>query len=59
MIRHLSERFWEDEHLKTGMIWSTPHVRKADLWKTSGHLDFYAENVSPIEIEINSITSSR
>ena len=53
MIRHLSERFWEDEHLKNGYdLVYTPHIGKADLWKTSGHLDFYAENMySPIEIE--------
>lgn len=23
----------------------TPHVAKADLWKISGHLDFYKENM--------------
>ncbi|HOE69926.1 MAG TPA: threonine--tRNA ligase [Brevefilum sp.] len=53
MIRYLSERFWEDEHLQNGYdLVYTPHIGKADLWKTSGHLDFYAENMySPIEIE--------
>ena len=25
----------------------TPHVAKADLWETSGHLSFYAENMYP------------
>ncbi|MEN8233905.1 MAG: threonine--tRNA ligase [Actinomycetota bacterium] len=25
----------------------SPHVAKADLWKTSGHLDFYAEGMYP------------
>ncbi len=25
----------------------TPHVAKAQLWKTSGHLDYYAENMYP------------
>ena len=30
----------------------TPHVGKADLWKTSGHSDFYAENMyKPIDVE--------
>jgi threonyl-tRNA synthetase len=25
----------------------TPHLAKADLWQTSGHLDFYAESMYP------------
>ena len=53
MVRFLAERFWEDQHLKNGYDFVyTPHIGKADLWKTSGHLDFYAENMyAPIEIE--------
>jgi threonyl-tRNA synthetase len=53
MIRFLAERFWEDEHLQNDYEFVyTPHIGKADLWKTSGHLDFYAENMyAPIEIE--------
>ncbi len=26
----------------------TPHVAKSDLWQTSGHLDYYAENMYPL-----------
>ena len=26
---------------------STPHVAKSELWATSGHLDFYADNMYP------------
>ena len=53
MIRHLAERFWEDEHIENGYDFVyTPHIGKAQLWETSGHLGFYAENMySPIEIE--------
>jgi threonyl-tRNA synthetase len=52
-VRHIAERFWEDEHITHGYEFVyTPHIGKADLWKTSGHLDFYAENMyAPIEIE--------
>ena len=52
-VRHLAERFWEDEHIKHDYDFVyTPHIGKADLWKTSGHLDFYAENMyAPIQIE--------
>ncbi len=53
MVRHLAERYWEDEHLANGYDFVyTPHIGKSSLWETSGHLGFYAENMySPIEIE--------
>jgi threonyl-tRNA synthetase len=45
-IRGLIEDFWRAEHVKAGYdIIYTPHVGKADLWRTSGHLDFYSENM--------------
>ena len=52
-IRHLIERFWEDEHERSGYDFVyTPHIGKSSLWETSGHLGFYKENMySPIEIE--------
>ncbi len=53
LIRKMIEDFWRDEHLKRGYeMLITPHIAKRDLWKTSGHLDFYAENMySPMEID--------
>lgn len=53
MVRWLAERYWDDEHLANGydFVYS-PHIGKASLWETSGHLGFYAENMySPIDIE--------
>jgi threonyl-tRNA synthetase len=52
-IRFLAERFWEDEHINNGYEFVyTPHIGKSDLWETSGHLGFYADNMyAPIEIE--------
>lgn len=52
-IRRNIEDFWVNEHYKAGYkILYTPHIAKLDLWKTSGHLDFYRENMySPMEIE--------
>ncbi|KAG2433186.1 hypothetical protein HYH02_012728 [Chlamydomonas schloesseri] len=46
MVRHLIETFWKELHLQRGyqLVYS-PHIAKADLWKTSGHLDFYRENM--------------
>ncbi len=43
-IRRVIEDFWRSQHERRGYdILFTPHVAKLDLWKTSGHLDFYQE----------------
>ena len=53
MIRDIIETFWKKEHFKAGyQMLSIPHLAKIDLWKTSGHWDFYQENMySPIDID--------
>jgi len=53
MIRQVIEDYWRQEHYKGGYdIVFTPHIGKADLWKTSGHLDFYQESMyAPLDIE--------
>ncbi|MCP4272954.1 MAG: threonine--tRNA ligase, partial [Gammaproteobacteria bacterium] len=52
-IRNIIETFWREEHYKRGYeIVYSPHIAKIDLWKTSGHLDFYKESMfSPIEVD--------
>lgn len=52
-IRALIEEFWRQEHFRNGYdILYTPHVGKANLWETSGHLDFYKEGMyAPMEID--------
>ncbi|MGH9896652.1 MAG: threonine--tRNA ligase, partial [bacterium] len=52
-IRKQIEDFWRDQHLAGGYdIVYTPHIAKLDLWKTSGHTEYYKANMySPIEIE--------
>lgn len=46
MVRHLTEEFWKSTHLKNGyQLLYTPHIAKVDLWKTSGHFDFYRESM--------------
>ncbi|MGE0141775.1 MAG: threonine--tRNA ligase [Planctomycetota bacterium] len=45
-VRHKMEEFWRQEHLRGGYdIIYTPHIARSDLWRTSGHLDFYAESM--------------
>jgi threonyl-tRNA synthetase len=48
IVRKLIEDFWRNEHLKNGydLVFS-PHVGRAKLWQTSGHLDFYQEMMYP------------
>ena len=52
-LRCLMEQFGQAAHLMNGYQWVyTPHIGKADLWKTSGHLDFYQDSMySPIAID--------
>ncbi|RLN34578.1 threonine--tRNA ligase, chloroplastic/mitochondrial 2 [Panicum miliaceum] len=46
IIRHILEDSWKQIHLQYGYdLLYTPHVAKADLWKISGHIDFYKENM--------------
>ncbi len=53
IIRKVIEDFWKDEHIKRGyQFLYTPHIARVDLWKISGHWDFYRENMfSPMEVD--------
>ncbi|HBR18362.1 MAG: threonine--tRNA ligase [Deltaproteobacteria bacterium RIFCSPLOWO2_12_FULL_43_16] len=53
VVRSTIEDFWKKEHYRHGyQIIYTPHIAKVDLWKTSGHWEFYRENLySPMDIE--------
>jgi len=53
LMRYLIEEFWRKEHLKRGyQLVFTPHIARAHLWETSGHLSFYRESMyGPIMIE--------
>jgi threonyl-tRNA synthetase len=53
LIRRIIEDFWRAEHSKRGYdVVYTPHIAKLDLWKTSGHLEFYRDYLFPaMEIE--------
>jgi threonyl-tRNA synthetase len=48
-IRLLIENFWREQHVRHGyeLVYS-PHVARLDLWKTSGHVDYYRENMFPL-----------
>lgn len=45
-VRLLMEDFWRKVHLQRGYdLVYTPHVGRAKLWETSGHLSFFKENM--------------
>ena len=52
-MRTLIEDFWREEHFRAGYdIVYSPHIGKSTLWETSGHLNFYNENMySPMDID--------
>ncbi len=52
VIRRVIENFWIDEHRKRGYeLVYTPHIAKSDLWKISGHFDYYKENMYFFQID--------
>ena len=52
-IRNIIEDFWKKGHVRNDYsLIHTPHIAKLDLWKKSGHWDFYRENLySPMDVE--------
>src|SRR5712691_1313438 len=53
LVRKLMEDWLRDELLRRGYdLVYTPHIMRLDLWKTSGHTDFYRENMfGAVEVE--------
>jgi threonyl-tRNA synthetase len=52
-VRMQMENFWREEHVKGGYdIVFSPHVAKLDLWKTSGHTEYYKDGMfAPMDVE--------
>ena len=45
-VREIIEDFWRREHRLRGYdLVYTPHIGRSNLWETSGHLEFYKENM--------------
>ncbi len=53
LVRYLIEEFWRQRHLAHGYdLLFTPHMARLHLWETSGHTQFYRENMySPMEVD--------
>lgn len=51
ILRRIIEDFWKDVHLKNEYeLVVTPHIARSDLWRTSGHYDYYLENMYTMEV---------
>ncbi|HEU5359551.1 MAG TPA: threonine--tRNA ligase, partial [Candidatus Deferrimicrobiaceae bacterium] len=53
VVRRIMEDFWREEHAKAGyeLVFS-PHIARLDLWRVSGHLDYYRQSMfSSIGVE--------
>jgi threonyl-tRNA synthetase len=53
LLRHVVESFCKEEHIRHDYdLVNTPHIGRAQLWETSGHLDFYREGMySPMDVD--------
>ncbi len=51
-IKRLIENYWIEEHIKAGYhLVSTPHIARSHLWQTSGHNDFYRDNMFVLPVD--------
>ena len=52
-VRTIVEDYWRELHYRSGYdIVYSPHIGRAQLWQTSGHLDFYRESMyAPLEVD--------
>ncbi len=52
LVRMLVEDYIKKEHLRRGyQIVMGPHILKSDIWVTSGHYDYYKENMYIFKVE--------
>ncbi len=52
VIRRIIEDYWREEHEKRGyQIVYTPHIFRSNLWKVSGHYDYYREAMFILPVE--------
>lgn len=52
LLRKIIEDYEKNEHLKRGYeMVITPHIMQAELWHTSGHYEYYKENMYIFKID--------
>jgi threonyl-tRNA synthetase len=52
VIREMIDRYLKEEYVKRGYdLVITPHIAKSELWQTSGHADYYQENMYNLDVD--------
>ena len=52
VVRQVLEEYWKEQHRRRGyMLVTTPHIAKDELWRRSGHLDYYRDNMYTFPID--------
>ena len=52
LLRKLIEDYIREQHLKRGYQFvMTPHLIRSNIWKRSGHLEYYKENMFLFDVE--------
>ncbi len=52
IVREELENHWKKAHAKAGyQLVNTPHIAPVELWKTSGHYDYYRENMYFLDVD--------
>ncbi len=52
IVREELESLWKRAHVHSGYrLVSTPHIAPVDLWKTSGHYDYYRDNMYFLDVD--------
>lgn len=53
IVRKIIEDFWKETHIDNGYeLLHTPHIANINLWNTSGHTDFYKDDMfGPISVK--------
>jgi len=52
ILRKLIEDYEKEEHLRRGyQMVITPHIMQSGLWQTSGHYEYYKENMYTFDVE--------
>ncbi len=52
IVRRTIENYWISQHERRGYkIVYTPHIFKSEIWKLSGHYDYYRENMFLLPLE--------
>jgi threonyl-tRNA synthetase len=52
VVRQVLEDYWKDQHRRHGyQLVTTPHIARDELWRMSGHLEYYKENMYTFPID--------